>query len=113
MKNQSLATQFRRTFIFIIIASIVATVITYVFAFYLFIYSLNKDIYPPNYYERQVPRIKKYIDEKNIALLSQSNEEGLKELFAGMVCYIKLWMIMAIFYMVITLKNHLKQRRII
>lgn len=83
MKNQSLATQFRRTFIFIIIASIVATVITYVFAFYLFIYSLNKDIYPPNYYERQVPRIKKYIDEKNIALLSQSNEEGLKRTIRG------------------------------
>ncbi|HHN8247712.1 TPA: sensor histidine kinase [Clostridioides difficile] len=78
MKNQSLITQFRHTFIFIIIASIVATVITYVFALYLYIHSLNKDIYPPNYYERQVPRIEKYINEKNIALLSQSNEEGLK-----------------------------------
>ncbi|HBG1968328.1 TPA: HAMP domain-containing histidine kinase [Clostridioides difficile] len=78
MKNQSLITEFRHTFIFIIIASIVATVITYVFALYLYIHSLNKDIYPPNYYERQVPRIEKYINEKNITLLSQSNEEGLK-----------------------------------
>ncbi|AWH76245.1 ATP-binding protein [Clostridioides difficile] len=83
MKNQSLIAQFRRTFIFIIIASIVATVITYVFAIYLYIYSLNKDIYPPNYYERQVPRIEKYINEKNIALLSQSNEEGLKRTIRG------------------------------
>ncbi|HBF8755399.1 TPA: HAMP domain-containing histidine kinase [Clostridioides difficile] len=83
MKNQSLITQFRHTFIFIIIASIVATVITYVFAIYLYIYSLNKDIYPPNYYERQVPRIEKYINEKNIALLSQSNEEGLKRTIRG------------------------------
>ncbi|MFA1706582.1 hypothetical protein [Clostridioides difficile] len=83
MKNQSLIAQFRRTFIFIIIASIVATVITYVFAIYLYIYSLNKDIYPPNYYERQVPRIEKYINEKNIALLSQSNEEGLKRMIRG------------------------------
>ncbi len=83
MKNQSLTAQFRRTFISIIIASIVATVITYVFAFYLFIYSLNKDIYPPNYYERQVPGIEKYINEKNIALLSQSNEEGLKRTIRG------------------------------
>ncbi|AUA27899.1 TPA: HAMP domain-containing histidine kinase [Clostridioides difficile] len=83
MKNQSLITQFRHTFIFIIIASIVATVITYVFALYLYIHSLNKDIYPPNYYERQVPRIEKYINEKNIALLSQSNEEGLKRTIRG------------------------------
>ncbi|EGT4675907.1 TPA: HAMP domain-containing histidine kinase [Clostridioides difficile] len=83
MKNQSLITQFRHTFIFIIIASIVATVITYIFAIYLYIYSLNKDIYPPNYYERQVPRIEKYINEKNIALLSQSNEEGLKRTIRG------------------------------
>ncbi|EGT5421423.1 HAMP domain-containing histidine kinase [Clostridioides difficile] len=83
MKNQSLIAQFRHTFIFIIIASIVATVITYVFAIYLYIYSLNKDIYQPNYYERQVPRIEKYINEKNIALLSQSNEEGLKRTIRG------------------------------
>ncbi|HBH0460099.1 TPA: HAMP domain-containing histidine kinase [Clostridioides difficile] len=83
MKNQSLITQFRHTFIFIIIASIVATVITYVFALYLYIHSLNKDIYPPNYYERQVPRIEKYINEKNITLLSQSNEEGLKRTIRG------------------------------
>ncbi|OJT74388.1 two-component sensor histidine kinase [Clostridioides difficile] len=68
---------------FIIIASIVATVITYVFALYLYIHSLNKDIYPPNYYERQVPRIEKYINEKNITLLSQSNEEGLKRTIRG------------------------------
>lgn len=105
MKNQSLITQFRHTFIFIIIASIVATVITYVFALYLYIHSLNKDIYPPNYYERQVPRIEKYINEKNITLLSQSNEEGLKERFVGMICHIKLWIIMAIFYMVLTPKT--------
>ena len=83
MKNQSLIAQFRHTFIFIIIASIVATVITYIFAIYLYIYSLYKDIYPPNYYERQVPRIEKYINEKNIALLSQSNEEGLKRTIRG------------------------------
>ncbi|EML9211765.1 HAMP domain-containing histidine kinase [Clostridioides difficile] len=83
MKNQSLITQFRHTFIFIIIASIVVTVITYVFALYLYIHSLNKDIYPPNYYERQVPRIEKYINEKNITLLSQSNEEGLKRTIRG------------------------------
>ncbi|HGL4363533.1 TPA: HAMP domain-containing histidine kinase [Clostridioides difficile] len=49
----------------------------------MYIYSLNKDIYPPNYYERQVPRIEKYINEKNIALLSQSNEEGLKRTIRG------------------------------
>ncbi|WP_235701523.1 HAMP domain-containing sensor histidine kinase, partial [Clostridioides difficile] len=49
----------------------------------MYIHSLNKDIYPPNYYERQVPRIEKYINEKNITLLSQSNEEGLKRTIRG------------------------------
>lgn len=83
MKNQSLITQFRRTFLLIIVASIVSTVITYVFAIYLFIYSLNKDIYPANYYERQVSGIEAYVNEKNIDLLSQSNEDELKSVIHG------------------------------
>ncbi|MBY2476545.1 HAMP domain-containing histidine kinase [Clostridioides difficile] len=83
MKNQSLTTQFRHTFIFIIIASIVSTIITYVFAIYLFIYSADKDIYQSNYYERQVPGIEKYINEKNIDWLSQSNEKELKSIIHG------------------------------
>ncbi len=111
MKNQSLITQFRHTFIFIIIASIVATVITYVFALYLYIHSLNKDIYPPNYYERQVPRIEKYINEKNITLLSQSNEEGLKERFVGMICHYQVVDNNGNILMVLTPKNYLKQKK--
>lgn len=83
MKNQSLITQFRHSFILIIMASIVSTVITYVFAIYLFIYSLNKDIYPANYYERQVSGIEAYVNEKNIDLLSQSNEDELKSVIHG------------------------------
>lgn len=83
MKNQSLITQFRCTFLLIIMSSIVSTVITYVFAIYLFIYSSDKDIYQSNYYERQVPRIEAYINEKNIDLLSQSNEEELKGIIHG------------------------------
>ncbi|MCC0627489.1 MULTISPECIES: HAMP domain-containing sensor histidine kinase [unclassified Clostridioides] len=83
MKNQSLATQFRRTFVLIIIASTVSTVITCMFAFYLVTTSINKDIYQPNYYERQISGIEAYINEKNIALLSQSNEDGLKKMIRG------------------------------
>jgi signal transduction histidine kinase len=80
-KNQLLATQFRRTFISIVTVSVVATVLTYVFAFYLF--TQSKDIYPANFYEQQVSGIKVYIREKNIELLSQRGEEGLKRTIRG------------------------------
>ena len=44
MKNQSLASQFRRTFVRILTASAIGTVLTYAIVFYLFTKSLDRDI---------------------------------------------------------------------
>ena len=68
MKNQSLASQFRRTFVRILTASAIGTVLTYAIVFYLFTKSLDRDIYTPDYYERQVPGIEAYIRETNLGL---------------------------------------------
>nr|EGP7082440.1 sensor histidine kinase [Listeria monocytogenes] len=66
MKNQSLVTGFRLTFAWIVIASIIATVITYGLAAYLYVQVQYKSVYPANYYEQQIPGIDAYIREKNI-----------------------------------------------
>lgn len=78
MKNQSLASQFRRTLIWILTASAIGTALTSAIAFSLFTQSLDRDIYTPDYYERQVPGIEAYIRETNLDLLSPSEETGLK-----------------------------------
>lgn len=81
MKNKSLAAQFRRTLILIVTASIAATVLTYMLAFYFF--TRSRDIYPPNYYAGQIDGIEDYIREENMALLSWGREEGLKSMIRG------------------------------
>ncbi|EOD6641820.1 sensor histidine kinase [Listeria monocytogenes] len=83
MKNQSLVTGFRLTFAWIVIASIIATVITYGLAAYLYVQVQYKSVYPANYYEQQIPGIDAYIREKNIDLLSDSEEKGLKSTISG------------------------------
>ena len=67
MKEHSLADQFRHTFFLIIVSSIVATLLTYVLI--IGVFSLAKDIYPTDYYERQIPTIEEYVYRDNIALL--------------------------------------------
>lgn len=81
MKEHSLADQFRHTFFLIIVSSIVATLLTYVFV--IGVFSLTKDIYPANYYERQIPSIEEYVYRENIALLSQSSENRLRDIIQG------------------------------
>ncbi|HBL6256499.1 TPA: sensor histidine kinase, partial [Listeria monocytogenes] len=83
MKNRSLVTGFRLTFTWIVITSIIATVITYGFAAFLYIKSQYNSVYPANYYEQQIPGIDAYIREKNIDLLSDSEEKGLKNTISG------------------------------
>lgn len=82
-ESRPLVTQFRLTFTWIVIASIMATVITYAFAIVLYIQAQYKSIYPANYYEQQIPGIDAYVRERNMALLSQSGEEGLKNTISG------------------------------
>lgn len=83
MKNRSLVTGFRLTFTWIVIASIIATVITYGFAAFLYVQVQYKSVYPANYYEQQIPGIDAYIREKNLDLLLSSEEEGLENTISG------------------------------
>ena len=57
MKTQSLAAQFRHTFIYIITASIGATLLTYTLAVMLFLWAVDRDILPADHYQQQIPDI--------------------------------------------------------
>lgn len=83
MKNRSLVTQFRLAFTWIVIANIIATVITYTLAAIFYVKAQYKSIYPANYYEKQIPGIDAYVRNKNVALLLQSGEEGLQNTISG------------------------------
>lgn len=83
MKNRSLVTQFRLAFTWIVIASIIATAITYALAAVLYIKAQYRSIYPANYYERQIPDIDAYIRDKNTALLLRSREQELQRIISG------------------------------
>lgn len=83
MKNRTLVAGVRLTFTWIVIASIIATVITYAFAAVLYVQFQYKSVYPANYYEQQIPGIDAYIRERNMELLSQSGEAGLQQAIEG------------------------------
>ena len=83
MKKQSLVSDFRITVTWIAVASIVATLITWSLAAALYLMEQNRGIYPANYYERQIPSIDQYVRSENTKLLSQDNEEGLKNSIEG------------------------------
>lgn len=69
MKKLSLKTQFIVSFIFILILSIIATIITYYFSFQIYQKIQYKRVYPANYYEKKVIEIEDYIWEKGLTLL--------------------------------------------
>lgn len=84
IKNQSLSAQFRRTLFLIMITSVLASLITYAGVIMLFIRALNNnEIYGENYYEKQIPKIEKYIHEKNTDILSPSNAGNLDNMIHG------------------------------
>ena len=83
MKKQSLVGGFRMTVTWIAVASIVATLITWSLAAALYLMEQNSGIYPANYYELQIPAIDQYVRGENTKLLSQDNEEGLKNSIEG------------------------------
>lgn len=78
MKKKSFAIQFRHTFLKIIVASIIVSILTIMLFTILAVSSLYKDIYPANYYERQIPGIVSFVREKNIALLSLDSQKDLE-----------------------------------
>ena len=65
MKHRSLVTSFRLTFTWILIASIIATLITYIFAVLLYFKVQYNNKYPENFYEKQILIIESF-DTKNI-----------------------------------------------
>lgn len=79
MKNRPLKTQFRVNFVLIILSSILATTITYALAVVLFNHLEYKKIYPANYYENQLPRVKDYIRQQNTRLLLLSARNDLEK----------------------------------
>ena len=82
MKNRPLVSQFRITFVFIIAASIAASLITYAVTGVLFLRALNSsEIRPENYYEQQIPDIENYIRRTGAAVLSKEGEKGLENVF--------------------------------
>ena len=81
MKKTSLAIQFRQTFVLIVVSSIIASIVTIAFSAFLLILSMNKTIYPPNYYEKQIPYVEAYIRSENTNILSSKSE--IKDVIQG------------------------------
>lgn len=79
MRNRPLKTQFRVTFVLIIVSSILATAVTYALGLVLFNRLEYKKIYPANYYENQLPQVKDYIRQQNTRLLLPSARSALEE----------------------------------
>lgn len=83
MRKATLATQFRQASILIVVSSIIASIITITISVFLLAVSLNKTIHPPNFYEKQVPKVEAYIHSENTNILSPSSESGLKSVIQG------------------------------
>lgn len=81
LKNKPIRVQFRMNLIFIIGASVVAALLTYALAFVLFSFSLERDIYPVNYYEQQLPKLTEYIKQESTALLDIQAKTNLEKQF--------------------------------
>ena len=77
MKKTSLAVQFRQTFVLIVILSIIASITTIALSAFLLVLSMNKTIYPPNFYEKQIPFVEAYIRSENVNILLQSGKSGI------------------------------------
>ena len=83
MKKQSLVYGFRMTVTWIAVASIAATLITWLLAATLYLKEQNKSIYPANYYEQQIPKIDEYVRRENTNLLLSANENRLQNAIKG------------------------------
>lgn len=75
----SLKTQFGAGFLLVLLLSLVATAITYVVGVLLYSSMEFKGVYPANYYEKQLPKIKAYIKQANLLLLHPDGRSLLEE----------------------------------
>lgn len=83
VKKRTLANQYRHTFIKTIAASITASILTMALFGVLFVLSLNRDIYPANYYERQISGIASFVRENETALLLPAGQKDLDSVIEG------------------------------
>ena len=81
--KRPLAVQFRHTFIQIVVVSVFASIVTIILSSVLTFLSLDKDIYPADYYEDQIPGIVSYVRKENVSLLEVSGQKGLAALIKG------------------------------
>lgn len=81
--KRPLAVQFRHTFIQIVVVSVFASIVTIMLSSVLTFLSLNKDIYPADYYEDQIPGIVSYVQKENVSLLEVSGQKGLAAMIKG------------------------------
>lgn len=78
LKHKPLKQQLRWMMLFVMVASLVATLITYGIGIILFLTMENKVIRPANYYEMQLPDIRQYIQAHNTDLLRPDAREELE-----------------------------------
>lgn len=81
--KKSLAVQFRHTLMKIAVISVFASIATIILSAVLVLLSLNKDIYPADYYEDQIPEIKSYVQQEKTSLLEASGRNGLDAMIKG------------------------------
>lgn len=83
-KRKSLAATFRRSFVLIVVFSLISTIITYLLSMLLFNFALNSEkINPANYYENKIPVIEKYVESNGIDVLKRDSETELKNIVKG------------------------------
>jgi len=78
MKDRSLKSLFRISIVSVLVASLLATILTYVVVIILFSMLEFRSIYPANYYEAKLPDIESYIRSKGAALLEAGAREELE-----------------------------------
>lgn len=84
MKNRSLVSQFRTTLIYIIFATMIASLFTWVTALLLLMNAVdNEKLNPENYYEQQIPNIEQYVQEMKSIVLSSDSKDKFDELVHG------------------------------
>lgn len=88
LKKMSLAIQFRRSFILIVVASFICSMITVVATSTLFVSSEYLDFYPSNYSEQQIPVIETYIQEESSQILNPESEPALEKMMRGSMLYL-------------------------
>jgi signal transduction histidine kinase len=80
MNNRPLTTQFRMTLVWIVAATIIATVVTYGLAVLLYITVGYQSVHPANYHEQQIPVLEDYVREENTSLLSENKDREFKRM---------------------------------